>query len=286
MCVRPPFITMVSNAMMRAGKGLLRDFREIENLQNAVQGVERFVQAAMRRTQSTLHEAMSKLYPTHALVMAGQDAVPDTPLDGSQWVIDAVNGQENFSHGLPCFAISAALIERGQLQAGLIYDPISHDLYWAHRGSGAFLNQNRLRVCGRKQLNVATFGISSQGCTTPHHWSVVSTLNKSSASVRMWGCPALELAYVAAGRLDGFWGPALPLTACAAGLVLVREAGGMIKRFGGMIDTACLDTVAGAEVSFGLLTRLSKPVQTPSDPDSTIQAFNAARPIASGTVSG
>jgi myo-inositol-1(or 4)-monophosphatase len=230
--MRPPSITVVSNTMIKAGKNLLRDFGEVVHLQNALDGTKNFVNTTVRRTESAVHESMHKLYPQHNLWFShGGRAIYNNASQAATWIFDLLNGQENFSHGLPHFAMSAALMEQGQLVAGIIYDPLHHDLFWSYRGLGAYLNQVRLRVSGRKHMLSTVVAVPPDNLKN-QGWKHIEPWQYQVASLRTLGAPALDLAYVATGRLDGFWSTEVSFPAIAAGMALVREAGGMMSRPG------------------------------------------------------
>jgi myo-inositol-1(or 4)-monophosphatase len=226
----------VTAAVQKAGRRLLRDFGEVEQLQVSVKGPSDFVSTADLRAEQTLKEELSKARPGFAFLMEESGASGGDDWEW-RWVVDPLDGTTNFLHGIPHWAISVAVEKRiapdkTELVAGVIYNPASDEMFWAEKGVGAFLNDKRLRVSGRKDMREALFatGIPFGGVARKAEFS--ATLHKlmpQVAGVRRFGAAALDLAWVAAGRYDGFWELGLKPWDIAAGLVLVREAGGFVS---------------------------------------------------------
>lgn len=259
--MRPPLITLVSQILMKAAKGLVRDFGEVAHLQSSERSGG-FVLAAARRTESFIHQGLHQLYPSYNFLIAKSGLVnygePDAPL----WILDPLDGSKNFLHGLPYFAISLALRERENLVAGMIYDPLRNDFFWAYQGAGAFLNQTRLRVSGRRNLGKAIVATgSSQLNGSTYVLSTMAAVGAQIAGLRSWGALGLDLAYVAAGRYDGFWDFGVQPWDMAAGILLVKEAGGFITNLKGQAPLWEGDNlIAGSEVTYNFLkTILTRP---------------------------
>jgi len=230
-----PHLTVMANAAQKASKRLLRDFNEVEQLQVSVKGPSDFVSQADIRAEQTLREELNKARPGYAFLMEESGA------SGSdnwawRWVVDPLDGTTNFLHGIPHWAISIGLERRiaggeVELAAGLIYAPASDEMFWAEKGGGAFVNEKRLRVSARRELSSALFatGIPFAAVAPARRLAFAHTLGAlmpQVAGIRRFGAAALDLAWVAAGRYDGFWELGLKRWDMAAGLWLVREAGG------------------------------------------------------------
>jgi myo-inositol-1(or 4)-monophosphatase len=235
---RSALLNVMVNAVLKAGRGLTRDFGEIENLQVSLKGPGNFVSAADHRAEETLIAELKKARPGYAFLTEESGVIEGTDAT-NRWIIDPLDGTTNFLHGIPLFAISLALEREGQLAAGVIYNPVLNDLYTTERGSGAFLNDRRLRVAGRKNL------ADTVVCTgTPHvgregHNQFLAELRvmmAKTAGVRRLGSAATDLAWVASGRLDAFWERNLSPWDMAAGMLLIREAGGRATGIAGKDD--------------------------------------------------
>jgi myo-inositol-1(or 4)-monophosphatase len=230
-------MTVMHNAAHKAAKRLLRDFNEVEQLQVSVKGPGDFVSQADLRAENTLKEELNKARPGYAFLMEESGA------SGSEnwawrWVIDPLDGTSNFLHGIPHWAISIGLERRlpdggSEVAAGLIYAPAVDELYWAEKGGGAFLNERRLRVSARRDLKDAMFGTGIPfAATLPVRRlafaRTLSVLMPQVAGIRRFGSAALDMAWVAAGRYDGYWELGIKRWDICAGLLLVREAGGYV----------------------------------------------------------
>jgi len=232
-----PHLTVMANAAQKASKRLLRDFNEVEQLQVSVKGPSDFVSQADMRAEQMLHDELNKARPGYAFLMEESGA------SGSQnwswrWVVDPLDGTSNFLHGIPHWAISIGLERRlqsggSELAAGVIYAPAVDELFWAEKGAGAFVNERRLRVSARRDLSDAVFatGIPFAAVSAPRRLAFARTLSllmPKVAGIRRFGAAALDLAWVAAGRYDGYWELGLKRWDLAAGALLVREAGGFV----------------------------------------------------------
>ncbi len=235
MKTRSPLINVMTKAAFKAARGLKRDFGEVENLQVSRKGPADFVSAADLNAEKALREELSRARPDFGFLMEESGASEGRD-PRRRWVVDPLDGTTNFLHGLPHWAISIAVEENNAIIAALVYDPIKDELFTAERGQGCFLNDRRLRVSSRRNLADAIFatGIPFKGLDG--HEGFLAELEgvmAVSAGVRRWGTASLDLAYVAAGRYDGFWERGLHPWDFAAGILLVREAGGMVTELNG-----------------------------------------------------
>jgi myo-inositol-1(or 4)-monophosphatase len=231
-------LNVMVKAARRAGRNLRRDFGEVENLQVSLKGPANFVSAADKRAEEMLYDDLSKARPGYGFV--GEEGGTREGSDKSNvWIVDPLDGTTNFLHGLPQFAISIALRREGTVVAGLVYNPVTEDLFIAERGKGAFLNDRRLRVAGRRKLNEAVVA-----CGLPHYGrgdldlaqAELQAIMPQVAGLRRFGSAALDLAFVAAGRFDGYWERNLSPWDLAGGLILLREAGGLATTLDGKDD--------------------------------------------------
>jgi myo-inositol-1(or 4)-monophosphatase len=246
-----PALNVVVQAVQKVGKRLLRDFAEVENLQVSVKGPGDFVSQADLRAEHALREELARARPGFAFLMEESGASGDEGWEW-RWVVDPLDGTTNFLHGIPHWAISVGIEKRtaagGELVAGVIHNPASNELFWAEKGMGAFLNDRRLRVSARTDMREALFATGIPFAKVPAKAEFAATLTRlmpEVAGVRRFGAAALDLAWVAAGRYDGFWELGLNRWDIAAGIVLVREAGGFVTDPAGGDAYASGDVVAG-----------------------------------------
>lgn len=225
-------INVMTTAAQKAGRKMVRDFGEIEHLQVSKKGPGDFVSNADRKAEKIIYEELLKARPKFGFLMeeSGEIAGED---NSNRWIIDPLDGTTNFLHGIPQFAISIGLERDGEAFAGVIYDPINDQMFWAERGQGAYLNRRRLRVSGRRDITESLFstGIPFIGVDEKDNEVFMRQLNAvagGSAGIRRFGAAALDLAWVAAGRYEGFWEAGLCPWDMAAGIVMVREAGGYV----------------------------------------------------------
>jgi len=226
-----PIMNVMIKAARKAARSLRRDYGEVQNLQVSKKGPADFVSNADLKAEQILGEELADARPEYGFLMEESGAKDSKDPKGRRWIVDPLDGTTNFLHGLPHFAISIAMEEDGEILAGLIFDPIKDELFRAEKGQGAFMNDHRLRVAARTRLDEAIFatGIPFKGI--PAHEPFIEELPRvmaETAGVRRWGTASLDLAYVAAGRVDGFWERNLKPWDYAAGLILVREAGGIV----------------------------------------------------------
>ncbi|MBY0510103.1 MAG: inositol monophosphatase [Rhodospirillaceae bacterium] len=248
MAVRSALWTVMTGAAQKAARAMKRDFGEIEQLQVSQKGPADFVSAADIKAEKILRAELLKARPRFGFLLeeggevSGEDA-------HHRWIVDPIDGTTNFLHGIPHFAISIGLEMDGEIIAGLVYNPIVEEMYYAEKGKGAFLNDKRLRVSSRVNLtdSVIATGIPFHG--RPGHKPFLKQLERvmgEVAGVRRMGTASLDLAYVAAGRCDGFWEQGLRPWDIAAGIILVREAGGFITDLQGGKDFMATGNVLAA----------------------------------------
>ena len=263
---RSALLNVMVQAALKAGKSLSRDFGEVQNLQVSVKGPSDFVSQADLKAEKIVRDELMKARPTYGFL--GEEGGEEIGTDGAhRWIVDPLDGTTNFLHGIPQFAVSIALERNGEIVAGVIFNPATDELFTAERGGGAFLNDRRLRVSARRALSDCVIG-----CGVPHlgrsnHGKFLVELRHvmgEVAGMRRFGAAALDLAYVAAGRLDGFWEADLSPWDVAAGLVLIREAGGFASDMNGssnIFDSR--NVVAGNEyVQKALIEVVNRPVPT------------------------
>lgn len=218
------------DAVRKAARGVQRDYGELANLQVSVKGPGDYVTAADKKTEKTLRDLLSKARPTYGFL--GEEGGEHKGSDPDhRFIIDPIDGTTNFMHSVPFFAITVALQKKDEIIAGVTYNPISDELFHAEKGQGAFLNNKRLRVAGRKDLHEALVC-----CGIPHRGrkghadnrAEIAMVQAKAVGIRRFGCISLELAWIAAGRLDAFWERGMNPWDIAAGMLLVKEAGGFV----------------------------------------------------------
>jgi myo-inositol-1(or 4)-monophosphatase len=253
---RSALLTIMVNAALKAGRGLKRDFGEVSELQVSLKGPGNFVSVADHKAEKVLYDELSKGRPGYGFI--GEEGGIREGDDKTQiWHVDPLDGTTNFLHGIPHFAVSIGLEREGKLFAGVVYNPATDDLFVAERGGGAFLNDRRVRVAARKYLadSVVACGIPHLG--RPGYERFVSELDRVQqkvAGIRRFGAAALDLAWVAAGRIDGYWEHAIQSWDMAGGAVLVREAGGFVTGVDGGDDFLTTGHIlAGNELIHGAL---------------------------------
>lgn len=237
--IRSALMTVMTNATLKAGRGLKRDLGEIENLQVSVKGPGDFVTAADKRAEKTLFEELSRARPGYSFLMEESGLVEGTDKSHT-WHIDPLDGTSNFLHGLPIFSVSVALEREGQLVAGLVYNPANDDMFVAEKGQGAYYNNRRMRVAARKSLCdcMVACGIPplARASDYPRFKAELAAVMEKAGNIRRLGSAALDLAMVAAGRFDGYWERGIRSWDIAAGIILVREAGGFVTDLDGGHD--------------------------------------------------
>jgi myo-inositol-1(or 4)-monophosphatase len=233
-------ITVMQRAARKAAPRLRRDFGEVEQLQVSRKGPGDFVSMADKRAEQTIVEELRNARPDWSMLLEEGGAIEGNPAK-PRWLVDPLDGTTNFLHGIPHFAISIAVEERRpdgrpEITHGLIYQPLTDEGFWAEKGRGAWLHDRRLRVSSRRDLadSVIGTGIPHCGRGVPESWAKIYTGVAGQVSgIRRFGSAALDLAWVAAGRMDGFWEDDLDPWDTAAGVLLIREAGGFVSDYRG-----------------------------------------------------
>ena len=226
-----PLMSIMIKAAEKASRALIRDFGEVEQLQISRKGPGDFVTAADKRSEKILFEELSAARPDFSFLMEESGEVKGKDPENI-WIIDPLDGTHNFMHGLPHWCISIALETKGKVLAGLVYDPAKDEMFRAEKGLGAFMNNKRLRVSGRSDFDSAMVATGNILHTKKDNGLFIKELDAITAQVpflRRQGAAALDLAYVAAGRLDGFWERHLKPWDLAAGQLIVKEAGGLVS---------------------------------------------------------
>jgi myo-inositol-1(or 4)-monophosphatase len=224
-------LNVMMKAARKAGRSLAKDFREVENLQVSMKGAGDFVSRADIAAEAILKEELMNARPTYGW-LAEEEGEIEGQDPTRRWIVDPLDGTTNFLHGLPHWAVSIALEHKGQVIAGVIYDASKDELFFAEKGEGAFMNESRLRVSGRSNMIESIFatGVPFGGRSDlPETLKDLARLMPSCAGVRRFGSAALDMAYVAAGRYDGFWERRLNAWDMAAGVVILKEAGGLVE---------------------------------------------------------
>lgn len=224
-------LNVMIKAARKAGRSLVKDFREVENLQVSAKGPGDFVSRADTAAEAVLKQELRTARPTYGWL--GEEGGGEAGEDPTRrWIVDPLDGTTNFLHGLPHWAVSVALEHKGEIVAGVIFDPAKDEMFVAEKGQGAWLNESRLRVSGRSAMIEAIFatGLPFGGRSDlPATLLDLGRILPACAGVRRWGAAALDMAYVAAGRYDGFWERRLHAWDLAAGMILVKEAGGFVE---------------------------------------------------------
>jgi myo-inositol-1(or 4)-monophosphatase len=224
-------LNIMIKAARKAGRSLAKDFREVENLQVSMKGAGDFVSKADIAAEAIIREELMGARPTYGWL--GEEGGGTPGADPTRrWIVDPLDGTTNFLHGLPHWAVSIGLEHKGEVVAGVIYDPSKDEMFVAEKGQGAWLNESRLRVSGRRVMIEALFatGLPFAGRSDlPETLQDLARVLPVCSGVRRWGAAALDLAYVAAGRVDGFWERQLHPWDLAAGLIIVQEAGGFVE---------------------------------------------------------
>ncbi len=225
-------LNLMIKAARRAARSLVKDFREVENLQVSAKGPGDFVTRADREAERLIREELMGARPNYGWLGEESGATPGAD-PTRRWIVDPLDGTSNFLHGLPHWAISIALEHKREIVAAVVFDPAKDEMFWAEKGAGCWLNDNRrLRVSGRRHMAEALLATGipfGAKATLPAMLGDLARLMPGSAGLRRWGAASLDLAYVAAGRFDGYWERELKPWDIAAGLLLVREAGGLVE---------------------------------------------------------
>ncbi len=232
---RSALINVMCSAAKKASRKMIRDFGELEHLQVSKKGPADFVSAADKIAEKTIQQELLKARPKYGFLLEESGEIPGADTS-NRWIVDPLDGTTNFLHGIPHFAISIALERDGVPFAGVIYEPIHDEMFWGERGQGAHLNGRRIRVSGRDNLDESLLatGIPFKGERDhPLFLKQLGEVMAVTAGVRRFGSAALDLAWVAAGRYDGFWETGIHAWDMAAGIAIVREAGGLVSDLSG-----------------------------------------------------
>jgi len=231
-----PMLNFAVKAARRAGDIIVRASDNIEKIKIQQKSTNDFVSEVDRAAESAIIESIQKVYPDHAFLAEESGVIGDSEY---VWIIDPLDGTTNFLHGFPVYAVSIALAFKGQIQQAVVYDPNRNDLFTATRGGGAYLNEKRIRVSKREKLLDCLIGTGfpfQMGTDIDTYTEMFKALTLKTAGIRRPGAAALDLAYLAAGRIDGFWEMGLKPWDMAAGVLLITEAGGLVGDFSGEQD--------------------------------------------------
>ncbi len=239
MRLNSPQINIITKACLKASRSLIRDFGEIEKLQVSSKGPGDFVTSADKRTEKIIMEELLKAHPDYCIITEESGIINKQNLN-NKWIIDPIDGTTNFMNGIPQFAISIGYEEEDEVKCGVIFDPIKNEMFIAEKGNGAFLNNSRIRVSNRKNLKeslIVTGGPRNSSKIKKEIFSeFVKVSNQILTPVRKFGSAALDMAYVACGRFDGYWQRELNYWDIAAGIIILKEAGGFVNFYDQNID--------------------------------------------------
>ena len=264
MAVRTAIINVMAKACYKVSRRLIRDFGEVEQLQVSRKGPADFVSNADLEAERRLVEELSHARPDYGFLLEESPPVESRDPKGRRWLVDPLDGTTNFLHGIPHWGISIGLEEDGELVAGVVYDPSRDELFWAEKGLGAYLNDKRIRVSERRVLAECLIATGAPFAGQGDHEMYLGQLRAvigETSGIRRLGAASLDLAYIAAGRCDGFWENGLQAWDIAAGIVLVREAGGYVTDLAGrnkMMENGDV-LAANARVHHRLLRQLRRP---------------------------
>ena len=252
-------LNVMIKAARKAGRSLVKDFQEVENLQVSAKSAGDFVSRADIAAEKIIKEELTEARPTYGWL--GEESDPVAGQDPTRrWIVDPLDGTTNFLHGLPHWAVSIALEHKGQIVAGVVFDASKDELFVAEKGKGAWMNERRIRVSDRHRMieSIYATGLPFAGRSDlPATLSDLAKVLPACAGVRRWGAASLDLAYVAAGRYDGFWERSLNIWDIAAGLILAREAGALVEGIAKNTkpeDTG--DILCATEVQFEQFSRI------------------------------
>ena len=233
MRLNSPQINLIVKACLKASRSLIRDFGEIENLQVSTKGPGDFVTSADKRTEKILINELQKAHPDYG-ILTEETGIINKSNTYKRWVIDPIDGTMNFLNGIPQFAISIGYEEKGEIICGVIFNPIINEMFVAEKGNGAYLNNSRIRVSNKKKIKDAllvTGGPKGASKIKNKIFSEYINVSNNVSNVRKFGSAALDMAYVACGRFDGYWQRELNYWDIAAGIIILKEAGGFVNFF-------------------------------------------------------
>ena len=260
-----PTVNVMIAAIQKAARSLVRDFGEIEHLQVSKKSLGDFVSTADRRSEQTLIQELSKARPSYGFLAEESGEIRGEDPD-YQWIIDPLDGTTNFLHGIGHFAISVGLQKEDEIVSAVVYNPVTDELFWAEKGKGSFVNQRRLRVSARRNLDetlIATGAPFGNHGNPKQYTAMIQRVMPLTSGIRRFGAASLDLAFVAAGRCDGYFETHVKPWDIAAGILLVKEAGGYVSEING--DSNMLLTgniLAGNEFVFNCLSTLLKGIQS------------------------
>lgn len=261
---RSAILNVMVQAAIKAGKSLARDFGEVQNLQVSLKGPSDYVSQADKKAETIIRQELMRARPDYSFM--GEETGTTTGIDEQhRWIVDPLDGTTNFLHGIPFFAVSIALERQGQIVAGVIYNPALDELYTAEKGGGCFLNDRRLRVAARTKLSDCVIGTFVPHLGRGNHGKILVQLRNvmgEVAGIRRLGAASLDLAYVAAGRFDGFWEDHLAPWDIAAGIIMIREAGGYLSDTSGGQDMLTKGSIATGNETIhkALLATIARPI--------------------------
>ena len=233
MRLNSPQINLITRACMKASRSLIRDFGELENLQVSSKGPGDFVSSADKRTEKIIIEELQKAHPEYGIITEETGIINKSNIK-NRWIIDPIDGTMNFLNGIPQFAISVGYEENSEIKCGVIFNPIMNEMFCAEKGNGAYLNNSRIRVSNKKKLKdslLVTGGPKGDSKIKDKIFSEYISVSNSVSNVRKFGSAALDMAYVACGRFDAYWQRELNYWDIAAGIVILKEAGGFVDFF-------------------------------------------------------
>ncbi len=233
MRLNSPQINIITRACNKASRSLIRDFGEIENLQVSSKGPGDFVSSADIRTEKIIIEELQKAHPEYGIITE-ESGIINKSNKKNRWIIDPIDGTMNFLNGIPQFAISIGYEEDNEIKCGVIFNPIMNEMFCAEKGNGAYLNNSRIRVSNKKKLLdslLVTGGPKQSSKIRNKIFSEYINVSNNVSNVRKYGSAALDIAYVACGRFDGYWQRELNYWDIAAGIIILKEAGGFIDFF-------------------------------------------------------
>ena len=233
MRLNSPQINLITKACMKASRFLIRDFGEIENLQVSSKGPGDFVTSADKRTEKILIEELQKAHPEYGIITE-ETGIINKSNTKNRWIIDPIDGTLNFMNGIPQFAISVGYEEESEIKCGVIFNPIMNEMFCAEKGNGAYLNNSRIRVSKKNKIKdalIVTGGPKGSSKIKDKIFSEYINVSNNVSNVRKFGSAALDMSYVACGRFDGYWQRELNYWDIAAGIIILKEAGGFVDFF-------------------------------------------------------
>ena len=233
MRLNSPQINLITKACMKASRSLIRDFGEIENLQVSSKGPGDFVTSADKRTEKILIQELQKAHPEYGIITE-ETGIINNSNTKNRWIIDPIDGTFNFMNGVPQFAISVGYEEENEIKCGVIFNPIMNEMFCAEKGNGAYLNNSRIRVSKKNKIKdalIVTGGPKGSSKIKDKIFSEYINVSNNVSNVRKFGSAALDIAYVACGRFDGYWQRELNYWDIAAGIIILKEAGGFVDFF-------------------------------------------------------